>query len=99
MKRLEEQDINLHKIQNKSSHLIMKSESKQMVANELEDRNRILADNLDKVKVELYSLKTSYSSLENDKYDLEKEVEKLRKDLKSERSNLSIINEEKEHLL
>ena len=99
MKRLEEQDINLHKIQNKSSHLIMKSESKQMVANELEDRNRILADNLDKVKVELYSLKTSFSSLENDKYDLEKEVEKLRKDLKSERSNLSIINEEKEHLL
>lgn len=70
-----------------------------MVANELEDRNRILADNLDKVKVELYSLKTSYSSLENDKYDLEKEVEKLRKDLKSERRNLSIINEEKEHLL
>ena len=61
---------------------MLKSESKQMAANELESRNEILNDNLDKIKIELYSVKKSLSLMENEKFDLEKEIQRLKKDLK-----------------
>ena len=53
-----------------------------MAANELESRNEILNDNLDKIKIELYSVKKSLSLMENEKFDLEKEIQRLKKDLK-----------------
>ena len=83
----------------KTNHLALNSESKQMAVDEVESRNQILSDSLDKVKIELYGLKKTMSQMENEKMHLESECQKMKKEIKSEKEISLALLEEKEHLL
>lgn len=62
--------------------MVLQSESKALAINEVSSRNDILNETLDKMKNEIFNLKKLMSSLEAEKFDLEKETLRLRKDLK-----------------
>ncbi len=74
-------------------------ETKNVAFNEVSIRNDILADSLEKMRNELLNTRRNLSQIEAEKFDLEKELLKLRRDVKTFEQHASLLNEEKEHLL
>jgi hypothetical protein len=57
-------------------------ETKSVAINEVSNRNEILNESLDKVKVELFNARRLLTQIENEKFDLEKEILILRREIK-----------------
>lgn len=77
----------------------MQSESKVLAINEIQTRNEILSESIDKIKLELFNTRTALAKAENERFDYEKENLKLKSDLKIQFRTLSSLSEEKEHLI
>ena len=60
----------------------MQAETRAVAVNEVSSRNEILNDSLDKVKTELLNTKRLLSAVESEKFDVEKENLRIKKDLK-----------------
>lgn len=77
----------------------MQAESKSLAINEVSTRNEILNDSLEKLKNELFNIKKVLNSVESEKFDLEKENMRMKKDIKKYEAQVSTFSEEKEHLI
>lgn len=62
--------------------MVLHSESKSIAISEVSSRNEILNESLEKMKNELFKLKKIMSSLEAEKFDIDKENMRLNKELK-----------------
>jgi chromosome condensin MukBEF ATPase and DNA-binding subunit MukB len=58
-------------------------ETKNVAFNEVAIRNDILADSLEKMRNELLNTRRNLTQVEAEKFDLEKEILKLRRDVKT----------------
>jgi phage shock protein A len=74
-------------------------ETKNVAINEVSQRNDILTESIDKMRNELLNCRWNLSQAEAEKFDLEKEVLKLRREVKTFEQHTSLLNEEKEHLI
>jgi phage shock protein A len=61
----------------------MGAETKIIAINEVSQRNDILNESIEKMRVELMNCRRNMSQVEGEKFDLEKEVLKLRRELKT----------------
>lgn len=77
----------------------MQTESKSVAVHEVNSRNEILSDSLEKIKNELLNTKKILSGTESERFDLEKENMRIKKDVKKYESQLASFSEEKEHLI
>ena len=77
----------------------MNFETKAVAINEVSSRNEILNDSLEKVKVELLNARKLLSQVESEKFEMEKEILNLRREVKMGEQQIGIVNEEKEHLI
>ena len=57
----------------KSNHIVMQAESKTVAINEVSQRNDILNESLEKLKLELLNTRKNLSEVENQKFEMEKE--------------------------
>lgn len=62
--------------------MAMNFETKSVAINEVSTRNEILSDSLDKVKLELFNARKNLSLVESEKLDQEKEILRLRREIK-----------------
>ena len=51
------------------------------------------------MKNELFNVRRNISQVESEKFDLEKEVLNLRRELKTQQQHVQLTNEDKEHLI
>lgn len=77
----------------------MGAETKIIAINEVSQRNDILNESIEKMRVELMNCRRNMSQVEGEKFDLEKEVLKLRREFKTFEQHTVLLNEEKEHLI
>ncbi|CDW80040.1 UNKNOWN [Stylonychia lemnae] len=92
-------EVQLQEYKYKSTHIVMQAESRAVAINEVQSRNELLNDSLENVKNELLNTKRVLSQMENDKFELEKESLRIKRDIKKlEIQNLS-LQDEKEHLI
>ena len=61
LKRILELEAQLQDAKQKSSHIVMQSESKQVAVKEVHSRNEILNESLEKLRAELMNQKRLYS--------------------------------------
>lgn len=61
LKRILELEVQLQDAKQKSSHIVMQSESKQVAVKEVHSRNEILNESLEKLRAELMNQKRLYS--------------------------------------
>ena len=99
MKRNQELEYLLQESKNRSTHIAMNVETKSFAIHEVSSRNEILNESLDKVKLELFNARRTLTQTESDKFDLEKEVLRLRREAKHFESQWNFCMEEKEHLI
>ena len=98
-KKVQELEIEVKNSKYKSNHIVMEAESKSLAITQVNSRNDILNETLDKMKNEILNLKKLISSIEAEKFDLEKENTKLRKDSKAFEAQNKLWTEEKQHLI
>jgi hypothetical protein len=80
-------------------HVNMGVETKNVAINEVSQRNDILTESIEKMRIELLNCRRNFSQAEAEKFDLEKDVLKLRREVKTFEQHTSLLNEEKEHLI
>ena len=66
----------------KSSHLVMNFETKAVAINEVSTRNEILSDSVEKLKLEVFNARRVVAQTESEKFELEKETLRLRRESK-----------------
>ncbi len=62
----------------------MNFETKEVTINEVAQRNQILNESLEKFRLELFNARKTLSQVESEKFDLEKETLRLRRDNKTQ---------------
>jgi len=82
-RRIQELELELKDSKYKSSHIVMQAESKTFAITQVSSRNDILNETLDKMKNEILNLKKLISSLEAEKFEIDKENTKMRKEAKT----------------
>ena len=79
--------------------MLLTTETKEVAISEVSIRNDILSESLDKMRNELLSNRRTISQLESDKYDIENEAIRLKRELKVFEQNIGLLREEKEQLI
>ena len=64
-------------------HVNMGVETKNVAINEVSQRNDILTESIEKMRIELLNCRRNLSQAEAEKFDLEKDVLKLRREVKT----------------
>lgn len=98
-KRIAELEGMLVEGRQRQMHVNMGVETKNVAINEVSQRNDILTESIDKMRNELLNCRRNLSQAEAEKFDLEKDVLKLRREVKTFEQHTSLLNEEKEHLI
>ena len=98
-KRVNELEGMLVEGRQRHMHVTMGVETKNIAISEVSHRNEILSESVDKMRNELLNCRRTLSQVEAEKFDLEKETLRLRRDAKTMEQHTSLLNEEKGHLI
>jgi precorrin-6x reductase len=82
-RRIKEMEDTLFEVKQTQSRVMFGTGTKEIAVKEVTQQNLILLDSIDKLKNELLNIRRNLSQMESEKFDLEKEVLNLRRELKT----------------
>ena len=98
-KRIAELEGMLAEGRQRQMQVSMGVETRNVAISEVSHRNDILSESVEKMRNELLNCRRNMSQVEAEKFELEKEVMRLRRDVKTFEQHIGLLNEEKEHLI